>query len=69
MLLVPLMICHYSNLNFSKLNPFIHSSLSTISTIRQNTIFTFMLDGEELEKYLFIIIINEKGLTCFITLH
>ena len=69
MLLVPLMISHYSNLNFSKLNPFIHPSLSTVSTISQNTIFTLMLDGEELEKYLFITIINEKRLTCFITLH
>ena len=69
MLLVLLMISHYSNLNFSKLNPFIHLSLSTVSTISQNTIFTFMLDGEELEKYLFITIMNGKGPACFITLH
>ena len=27
------------------------------------TIFTFMLDGEELEKYLFVTIMNEKILT------
>jgi len=27
-----------------------------------------MLDGEGLEKYLFITIMNEKILTCFITL-
>ena len=27
-----------------------------------------MLDGERLEKYLFVTIMNEKILTCFITL-
>ena len=69
MLLVPLLISQYSNLNFSKFNPFIHPSLSTVSTISQNSIFTFTLDGKELEKYLFITIMNGKGLTCFITLH
>ena len=68
MLLVPLMISHYSNLNFSKLNQFIHPSLSTVSTISQNTIFTFTLDGDELEKYLFVTIMNEKKITCFIIL-
>ena len=65
----PLMISHYLNLNFTKLNPFIHPSLSTILTIVQNKIFTFTLDGEELEKYLFVIIMNVKRLTCFIILH
>jgi len=39
--------------------------LSTASTIIQNTIFTFMLDVEELKKYLFVTIMNEKVLTCF----
>ena len=46
---------------------FIHSSLSTVSKIVQNTNFTFMLDGKELEKYLFITIMNGKILTYFIT--
>ena len=42
--------------------------MSTASAIVQNTIFTFTLDGEGLEKYLFVTIMNEKILTCFITL-
>ena len=45
-----------------------YPSLSTVSTVVQNTIFTFTLDGERLEKYMFVTIINEKILTCFITL-
>ena len=36
--------------------------------IVQNIVFTFTLDDEELEKYLFVTIINEKILKCFITL-
>ena len=28
--------------------------MSTASVVVQNTIFTFMLDGEELERYLFV---------------
>jgi len=43
--------------------------LSTTSTIVQNTIFTFTLDGKELKKYLFVTIMNRKILTYFITLH
>ena len=43
--------------------------MSTVTTIVQNTNFTFMLDGKELEKYLFITIMNGKVLTYFITLH
>ena len=31
-------------------------SLSTVSTVVQNTIFTFTLDCEELENYLFILL-------------
>ena len=42
--------------------------MSAVSTIVQNRIFTFTLDNEELEKYLFVIIMNEEILTCFITL-
>ena len=42
--------------------------MSTVSTIVQNTIFTFTLDDEILEKYKFVTIMNEKILTCFITL-
>jgi len=40
-----------------------------VSTIVQNTIFTFTLDNEELEKYLFVTIMNRKILICVITLH
>ena len=47
---------------------FIHHSLSTALAIVQNTIFTFMLDDEELEKYIFVTIMNEKILKCFIIL-
>jgi len=43
--------------------------LLTASTIVQNTIFIFTLDDQELEKYLFVSIMNEKILTSFITLH
>ena len=43
--------------------------MSTVSIVGQNTIFTFTLDGDELEKYLFVTIMNKKILTCFITLH
>jgi len=47
-----------------------YSTKSTISTIIQNTIFTFTLNGKELEKKnLFITIMNGKILICFITLH
>ena len=46
-----------------------YPSLSTVLAIVQNTIFTFTLDGEEPEKYLFVTIMNGKILTCFITLH
>ena len=53
---------HASNLMIN------HYSLSTISAIVQNTIFTFTLDGEGLEKSLFVTIMNEEILTCFITL-
>ena len=42
--------------------------MSTVSAIVQNTIFTFTLDGEGLEKYLFVTIMNDEILTCFITL-
>ena len=42
--------------------------MSIDSAIFENTIFTFTLDGERLEKYLFATIMNEKILTCFITL-
>ena len=45
-----------------------HHSLSTASTIVQNTIFTFTLDDEGLEKYLFVTIMNEKILKFFISL-
>ena len=41
---------------------FIHSSLSTVSKIVQNTNFTFMLDGKELEKYLFIWLMGKDHL-------
>ena len=53
---------------------FIHSSfLFTLSAIVQNTIFTFALDGKELEKLfkkknLFVTIMKEKILAYFITL-
>ena len=40
-----------------------------VSTIIQNTTFTNTLNEKELEKYVFIIIMNGKILTCFITLH
>ena len=50
-------------------NSSIHPSLSTNLAIVHNIIFTFTLDGEELEKYLFVTIMNRKMLTCFITLH
>ena len=50
-------------------NSSIHPSLSTNLAIVQNIIFTFTLDGEELEKFLFVTIMNRKMLTCFITLH
>ena len=63
--LVLLMISHYSNKKFTQLNSFIYHFLSTASTIVQNIIFTFMLDVEELKKYLFVTIMNEKVLTCF----
>ena len=59
------MISHYSNKKFTQLNSFIYRFLSTASTIVQNIIFTFMLDVEELKKYLFVTIMNEKVLTCF----
>ena len=42
-----------------------HYSLSTISAIIQNTIFTFTLDGERLKKTLFVIIMNEKNTNMF----
>ena len=42
-----------------------HYSLSTISAIVQNTIFTFTLDGERLKKTLFVIIMNEKNTNMF----
>ena len=42
--------------------------MSIALAIFQNTIFTFTLDGEGLEKYMFVAIMNEKILTCFITL-
>ena len=32
-------------------------------------IFTSTLDDKELQKDLFVTIVNEKELTCFITLH
>ena len=44
-----------------------YPSLSTVLAIVQNTIFTFTLNGKELEKYLLVTIINEKILACFIT--
>ena len=46
-----------------------YPSLSTVLAIVQNTIFTFTLNGKELEKYLLVNIINEKILACFITSH
>ena len=33
-----------------------YPSLSTVSTVVQNTIFIFTLDCEELENYLFILL-------------
>ena len=48
---------------------FIHLSFLVYSfsnCSKQN--FTFTLDGEGLEKYLFVTIMNEEILTCFITL-
>ena len=41
-------------------------TLSIVSEIVQNTIFTFTLDGEEPKKYLFVTIMNKKILMCFI---
>ena len=46
-----------------------YPSLSTVLAIVQNIIFTFTLNGKELEKYLLVTIINEKILACFITSH
>ena len=34
--------------------------MSTASTVVQDTIFTSMVDGEELEKDLFVTTVNEK---------
>jgi len=42
--------------------------LSIALAIVQNTIFIFALDDEKLEKYLFVTIMNEKILKCFIIL-
>ena len=39
---------------------FICHSFSTVSAIIQNTIFTFTLDSEELEKYLFVTTMDAK---------
>ena len=50
---------HASNLMIN------HYSLSTISAIVQNTIFTFTFDGERLKKTLFVIIMNEKNTNMF----
>ena len=38
-----------------------------MSTIVQNIIFSFTIHSEELEKYIFVTIMNGKKLTCFIT--
>ena len=39
--------------------------MSTVLAIIQNTIFTFTLDKEELEKYLFVTTMNEKNTNMF----
>ena len=47
----------------------IHSSFSIYNFNNcSNTIFTFTLNDEELEKYLFVTIMNKKILIYFITL-
>ena len=63
------MISHCSYCNFTKLNSSIHPLLSIASSIVYNIIFTSTLDDKELQKDLFVTIVNEKELTCFIILH
>ena len=54
------MINHLSNYNFILLNSSIYPCLSIALIVVQDTIFTSMLGGEELEKDLFVTIVNEK---------